>query len=254
MVFFRIFLMMIILSIVACSEREKHSSITFSPTLENQAFQCDKEYVLDNDQWKLSQFYFYISQVSLQDTQGNWQSHSLKNTPLQSRNVALLGQSCRDTQKGNWQLLFEEPLVLSDFKKIKFSLGIPFELNHLNPLTQESPLNDSTMFWVWQTGHKFIRLEMDSERDDWVFHLGSTGCKSPSVMRSPSKACLYPNLYSFEVEISETHPLIFDLSILTQGFSLSSKASCQSEHENTYCQSIFNNLHQENIFRINNGK
>lgn len=254
MVFFRIFLMMIIFSIVACSEQGKHSSITFSPTFEQQLLQCEKEYNLDNSQWKLSQLYFYISQIYLQDSQGNWQSHSLKNTPLQSKNVALLGQNCRGTQKENWRLIFEESLVLSDFKKIKFSLGVPFELNHLNPLTQESPLNDSSMFWVWQTGHKFIRLEMDSEADDWVFHLGSTGCKSASVMRAPNEACLYPNLYSFEVEISDPQPLIFDLSLLTQGVKLSSKASCQSEHENTYCHSIFQNLLQENIFRLNDAK
>ena len=43
---------------------------------------------------------------------------------------------------------------------LSFNIGVPFAINHQNPLLQESPLNDSSMFWAWRNGYKFVRWDM----------------------------------------------------------------------------------------------
>ena len=75
------------------------------------------------------------------------------------------------------------------YQALEFDLGVPFERNHANPLTAPPPLNAASMFWTWQTGYKFLRLDLGT---DWSFHLGSTGCVSESAVRPP-EACRQPN-------------------------------------------------------------
>jgi uncharacterized repeat protein (TIGR04052 family) len=132
-------------------------------------------------------------------------------------------------------------------KKIRFNLGVPFALNHLNPITQNSPLNMPSMFWVWQTGHKFLRLELASNDDQWQFHLGSTGCSAPSVMRAPKTPCRYPNVATFELDLTPStkpkhYQLSLDLSALIGNVKLSQENSCQSSRTDESCQQLFSQL------------
>ena len=144
---------------------------------------------------------------------------------------------------------------LSKIKEIKFTLGIPFELNHLNPLTQTSPLNVPTMFWVWQTGHKFLRFEMLSEDDSWLFHLGSTGCSAPSPMRPPSIECRHENRYEITLPLQNASSVLLtnnnmelisvlklDLAALLKNISTGKENNCQSSPSEISCQKLFKNL------------
>ena len=99
------------------------------------------------------------------------------------------------------------------------------------------------MFWGWQGGHKFMRAELFSESDDWLFHLGSTGCKALSPVRAPKNECLYPN----QVHISfpynqQTKAIEFDLEVLIRGVELTRKNSCQSAVDEDSCKVLFRNL------------
>ena len=185
-----------------------------------------------------------------------WQSWQMLETPYQSDNVALLGQVCspvhsgenvsrskQKTSAGNWQLRLAPLITDARPKKIRFTLGIPLTLNHQNPLSQNSPLNDPVMFWVWRRGHKFLRLDLQSENDHWLFHLGSTGCIAPSSLRAPSQECRQPNRVKIELPFNgEQSTFTFDLSVLLHQVALGQASGCQSAPDDANCQQLFTNL------------
>ena len=97
--------------------------------------------------------------------------------------------------------------------KLNMKLGLPFSLNHLNPLQQNSPLNISSMFWSWRNGYKFMRLDLDNKHQGFSFHLGSAGCQSASSVRAPTNECDQANIVelSLPVAVNQTSQ---DINIL----------------------------------------
>ena len=87
----------------------------------------------------------------------------------------------------------------SNYRAIRFTVGVPFELNHANPLRALPPLDRGDLFWTWQTGYKFLRAEFVLEGTEGAFHLGSTGCSSASALRPPAAPCAQPNRMRVEL-------------------------------------------------------
>lgn len=109
-----------------------------------------------------------------------------------------------------------------DYVGLAFDIGVPFELNHRDPTLAASPLNLTAMFWNWQGGYKFVKLDLatagqpieavqtagdhagqaaDKPRArGWSLHLGSTGCASESRTTPPVAACANPNLVAIRFE------------------------------------------------------
>jgi uncharacterized repeat protein (TIGR04052 family) len=203
--------------------------------------------------WSIEQFQFFLSNIEVMSSDAKWHQLRLIKNTYQDENVVLLGMNCRERKQkndtealGNWSITVDDKVALTSMQKLRFTLGVPFEKNHLNPIVQASPLNLSSMFWVWQTGHKFLRSELSSEDEQWLFHLGSTGCKAPSVMRTPKTPCRYPNTFDVEValanDIGEQLTLQVNLARLLENVKLASASNCQSEHDNSSCQQLFENL------------
>ncbi|MEO1092629.1 MAG: MbnP family copper-binding protein [Pseudomonadota bacterium] len=102
-----------------------------------------------------------------------------------------------------------------DYAGIAFDVGVPFAQNHVDPTLEGSPMNLTAMFWNWQGGYKFLKLDLATagqplaapqEAEDhagdgasgeaargWSLHLGSTGCASSSRTTPPSSPCAAPN-------------------------------------------------------------
>ena len=209
----------------------------------------------ENKTWFVEQFQFFISNIEYGSEEAGWQKIDLTQTPFQTSDTVLLGVNCKAGKqhstaenKGNWTIKLESStdVIIEDSNNIRFTLGVPFEVNHLNPISQKSPLNLPSMFWVWQTGHKFMRLELAANNEQWLFHLGSTGCKSASVMRAPETKCLYPNQFYFELSVAKNSVdqllLNVDLAELLNNVELTSSSSCQSEQGKKSCQQLFINL------------
>ena len=97
---------------------------------------------------------------------------------------------------------------------LAFDVGVPFALNHGDPTLAASPLNLTAMFWNWQGGYKFVKVDlatagqpiaaMQTASDHagggsatrargWSLHLGSTGCAAASRTTAPTAACANPN-------------------------------------------------------------
>ena len=217
-----------------------------------------------NKTWFIEQFQFFISDVKLGSDKAGWQKLDLAQNPFQVNDTILLGSNCRAAQQQtssvkneNWTIDFKANthVMLNESTRIRFTLGVPFEVNHLNPISQKSPLNLPSMFWVWQTGHKFMRLELAANNEQWLFHLGSTGCKSASVMRSPEQGCRYPNTFYFDLPIAKSEAnqlkLSLNLAALLRNVDLMASSSCQSEQDKNSCQQLFKNLSVDNKIKNN---
>ena len=238
--------------------QDTNEEIVFQSSFNGEKLHCNSVISHSIKKWRYTQLQFFISTIELKNDKGVWQKASLMKSAYQTSKSALLGENCNlsNTQnKANWILKFDGKTDLANSSHIRFDLGLPFTVNHLNPLTQDSPLNIPTMFWGWQKGHKFLRLEMVADDDDWLFHLGSVGCKAASPLRTPQQECLYPNRYTFELPINtENNQIDLNLSTLLNNITIAEQASCQSSPDKASCQTLFSNLREKNeqsVFQTN---
>jgi uncharacterized repeat protein (TIGR04052 family) len=136
---------------------------------------------------------------------------------------------------------------------VSFTLGVPFDLNHLDSATSDPPLDVPSMYWAWQTGHKFVRLDMQNDQeapdDKWFFHLGSLGCSSASAATAPAGPCARPNTPVIAVDMDPlADTLVLDLDGLLGGVDIGTNAEntptgCMSNAlDDGECPSIFANL------------
>lgn len=214
----RIFCSFLLVVLLSACTYELNKNVNFQLKYQGRVLDCEelKDSVL-----------FYLSGF----TNGN--KLTLIPNEFASEEVALLAADCSNNA---WQVVFEKGIAAGD--TIYFELGVPFHLNHNNPLTAQAPLNVSEMFWSWQLGHKFFRLDT---QDGFSFHLGSTGCKSASRLRPATAPCSYPNKFKFEVKNYQPgRPILFDLDALLAG--VNQEQSCMSDQANPTCQALFNNL------------
>lgn len=126
---------------------------------------------------------------------------------------------------------------------VRFTLGVPFELNHNDVTAAPSPLNLSGMFWSWNGGYKFLRLDT---QEDFRIHLGSTGCQGEV---GDISACDHPNRAEYALEGFDptTGTIVFDFASLLAGSDLSQNApgtapGCMSDPSDTDCEPIFSRL------------
>ncbi|HSP81034.1 MAG TPA: MbnP family copper-binding protein [Myxococcaceae bacterium] len=136
------------------------------------------------------------------------------------------------------------------YTALRFTVGVPFEKNHLAKETAKAPLGVSTLYWSWQGGYKFIRLDGATEGlpNGHAFHLGSTLCETsaPNVV----SACANSN--RFDVEISGFDPeqpsaVVLDVAALLAGSNLDANqpdtpAGCMAAPTDGDCGPIFQRL------------
>jgi uncharacterized repeat protein (TIGR04052 family) len=106
-----------------------------------------------------------------------------------------------------------------EYRGLRFTIGVPFRLNHENPLTATPPLDDSAMHWHWRSGYKFLRAGVQTENDGFWIHAGSAGCEGTV---GHITGCRYPN--RIDVELPDFVPgesaVEIDLAELLAGTDL----------------------------------
>lgn len=131
---------------------------------------------------------------------------------------------------------------------VKFTLGVPFALNHANASTAPAPLNYTAMFWSWQAGYKFIRVDNAGGAFQFL-HLGSTGCQSGGPSQPPTAPCAAPNRAT--VEITGFNPehsvIVANLGALLSGSDVGSNTAgsapgCMSDPNDPECVPVFARL------------
>jgi uncharacterized repeat protein (TIGR04052 family) len=190
-------------------------AIRFRAQVGDRAFACGQEYEgigVIKSKIRGRDFRFYVSNVRLLDASGRTTPIDLdQDGKWQLDDLTLLdfedgtGLCSNGTPEMNSQIAGKVPE--GEYTGLRFTLGVPFKMNHTDPLTQPSPLNLTALFRVWNTGHKFARIEFASTGAPRGFfiHLGSTGCTPHETKLTVPVSCKAAN----RVEV--TFPS-FDLS------------------------------------------
>jgi uncharacterized repeat protein (TIGR04052 family) len=166
----------------ACGARAKQVSLRFGA--ENPAADSADVHTVQ----------FYVHAIELLDEHGK--PHRVRiaaDPPWQSEHVALLDLAGDPATPRRLQVNGTIEGATGSYSGIRLTVGVPFELNHANPLTAAAPLDRGEMFWNWQSGRKFLRADLAISGREWAFHLGSTGCSSASALRPPAQPCTQPN-------------------------------------------------------------
>jgi uncharacterized repeat protein (TIGR04052 family) len=189
--------------------------IHFAAQVNGKPFQCGQTYQnigTSKSQIKPRDFRFYVSQVRLVDSTGAEVPLTLQAGSIwEADDTALLdfedasGSCINGTPEVNDTVTGTVPSGHS-WKSLRFNLGVPFEVNHLELTSLPSPLNLTALNWVWNAGHKFARIEFVSTGlpSGFFIHLGSTGCKPDTTRTTIPTSCAQPNRP--DVEIPEFNP------------------------------------------------
>lgn len=180
---------------------------------------------------------FYVSDLAAIDPQGRAAPVRLDANAWQNDRTALVALG------GNTENRVVSGRVEDGrFGAIEFLLGVPFERNHGNPLAAPPPLNVPSMFWTWQSGYKFVRLDIGN---DWSFHLGSTGCVSASAVRPPGEPCRQPN--GARIRLVNDAPVVgtiaVDLDALLAHIDTTVEENCMAAYaDHEACRRLLTNL------------
>jgi uncharacterized repeat protein (TIGR04052 family) len=143
--------------------------------------------------------------------------------------------------------LIQAVVPAGEYDGISFKLGVPFELNHADAAVAPSPLNLSALFWSWNGGYKFLRVDSVPVGGGAPFnlHLGSTGCV-PAMGEVAS--CDRPNVA--EIVLTGFNPaknkIIIDYAAVVAASDLSSDMGgapgCMSGATDPDCEAVFERL------------
>lgn len=179
---------------------------------------------------------FYVHDIELLDANGGAHAVRLAEAPpWQSARLALVelasnaGTNRHASVRG---MVDTGSSGTNGFAGVRFTLGVPFELNHANPLTAAPPLNRGELLWSWQTGYKFLRADLAIDGREWSFHLGSTGCASASALRPPAAPCARPNRMRVALEGEPLAGVIqLDLDALAAAARAASYVVCTGNYQ-----------------------
>ncbi|MDO6527162.1 metallo-mystery pair system four-Cys motif protein [Motilimonas sp. 1_MG-2023] len=206
-----------------------------------------------NTQPEFTDVRMYISEVILINETGKEVALELtQDKKWQYKNVALLdfetGQD--NCANGNEALnhLIKGTVPTDKYTSVKFTLGVPAELNHygIDGDDAVSPLDVMGMNWSWQKGHKHLRMDIKG----WNLHLGTTGCEvtdlaTETVDCSNSR----PNrpTYQFDSIDIANSTIVFDYQKLVANSDLTTNQpqtppGCMSSATDADCGNVFTKL------------
>lgn len=228
-------------------------AIQFKGVVGHDEFACGTAYGgigTSESQLLPSDFRLYVSQIHLLELGGREVPVQLEQDGIwQYEDVALLdfengSGPCGAFGNEATNTTVRGTVPAGVYTGIKFTLGVPFALNHGNASTAPSPLNFTAMFWSWQAGYKFLRMDNGAGAFQFL-HLGSTGCSSAGPSQPPS-ACASPNRPVVQINgFNPDHSVIVaDLKALLAGSDLSSNTAgsapgCMSDPNDPECAAIF---------------
>ena len=224
--------------LAACAERTMPVEIRFAAAHGDQPIACG------DGSPALTDLRFYIHDVAVQSEQGEWTPLSLdSDRSWQQHDLVMIDLETRDCVNGtaevNPTLKGYEPT--GPYAGLRFTLGVPFDRNHADPLAAAPPLDDPAMHWHWRAGYKFLRAGVRTEEGSFWMHLGSTGCEGTV---GDIVSCSRPNRVQVQLGALDpaTDQVVFDLSALTDHVDLGSSESCASSPTEDSCRAPFTAL------------
>jgi uncharacterized repeat protein (TIGR04052 family) len=149
---------------------------------------------------------FYVSRLRLVKADGGEVPVTLTQDGLwQLDDVALLdfengtGGCANGTEQT--RDVIEGTAPAGQYTGVRFDVGLPFEKNHRDQTLQPSPLNLSRLFWSWNAGYKFMRMDIRStgQPRGWLLHLGSTACSPTGSPSTVPVSCANRNVVTVDL-------------------------------------------------------
>jgi uncharacterized repeat protein (TIGR04052 family) len=133
-----------------------------------------------------------------------------------------------------------------DYQGLRFRVGVPQELNHIDVTGAPPPLDTSALFWGWSDGRIFLTASLSSNDEDdegdrvFQVQLASSGCVGdPRV--GDVVSCDHQNRGAVELASfdPEADVVVADLGALLEGVDLRVAPSCHADAEEASCQQVF---------------
>lgn len=236
-----------IASILACGASGADVVVRFRAVVGDAELICGRQYAgvgVTKSVVTPRDFRFYIHNPRLVDGSGAERAIELiQDGQWQLDDTALLdfAAACRAGGGASHREL-TGTIAPGRYRALRFTLGLPEAKNHTDLTLAPPPLNLTAMFWTWNAGRKFFRLDFASAGAPrgFIVHLGSMGCAPDGA----STRCDQPN--TVEVEIVEFDPakdtVLADLKALLRDTDVDQPGGCMSEPNNPACGAIFANL------------
>lgn len=194
---------------------------------------------LDANKWQLTQGSETVSLIDLEDATGACAGYTAET------NAVITGSVPAGTYLG-----------------LKATVGVPENMNHSAAAGGVPPLDSTAMLWSWQSGRKFIKVELNpvgglakpdgTSIATYNLHLGSTGCTpkldAAGVAIPNSGTCTNPNMMDFSLPAfdSSTQKVALDLGQVFKTSNLTKEnggaPGCMSGATDPECPVIFTEL------------
>lgn len=237
-------LCIVIFALASCSQPDTQLRISFVAQFDGRDIGCAPSETGS----ALSDLRFFVSAVqAIRDdgvavelvlqTDGQWQQADLALLDFED------GTGACDNGTPATNTVLRGTLPAGNYRGLLFTVGVPFELNHRDPLLAAAPLDDTAMHWHWRAGYKFMRAGIRTSDDGFWIHLGSTGCEG-TVQNITG--CRYPN--RVEVLLPEFVPgddsVVVDLTALLEQTNLldTDATDCSSGPAEQSCEAPFRAL------------
>lgn len=211
-------------------------------------------------------FRFYVHDVRVTTEDGAEHAVSLTDDGVwQNGGVALI--DLEDGAAGcdggnaptNGRLVGTIPERAGAITGVRFRVGVPEARNHLDAATAPSPLNLTAMFWGWQAGYRFLRVEGATRgQPGWRLHVGATNCSGNAT--EGTRTCAERNeaviaLDDFDPELDV---IVADLASLLATSDVDGDGGgspgCESRADDPECAVLFEALgigsSSQSLFRV----
>lgn len=239
-----VLLILLFLALSACSRRPIEVVIPFEAVHGDEVIRCDSPDSGPN----LTDLRFYVASVRAMRDDGVTVDLLLHpDDQWQQAGLALLdfedGTGACSNGSPDTNTVLRGTLPAGEYRGLQFTMGVPFDLNHGDPLLAAAPLDDTAMHWHWRAGYKFMRAGIRTADDGFWVHLGSTGCEG-SVRHITG--CRFPN--RVDVLLPEFLPgqdsVVVDLAALLEETDLldAEATDCSSGPAERSCEAPFRAL------------
>ncbi|MCU0627659.1 MAG: metallo-mystery pair system four-Cys motif protein [Gemmatimonadaceae bacterium] len=195
----------------ACLRAQQEIALAFRPVVGSTPFRCTASYAgvgRSGARVTVTDFKLYVHDLRVELADGTLVPVTLADeAPWQSNGVALLdfedaaGPCANGTPETRAVVRGTAPIAAAaEVRAVRFTVGVPFAQNHADLAQQRGPLSLTRMFWSWNAGYKFARIDLRSVAADgtgtpvpWMIHLGSTGCTPSGSATAAPLRCAQPN-------------------------------------------------------------
>lgn len=248
------------------------TSLEFQLEVNDEGFSCGHAYKgVGNPpaDFSISDARFYVSEIQFVEPSGKAHNLVLDENAYQNKNVALIDLEDGCGSDGTSEI---HPVVTGKapplaYDRVRFTLGVPKERNFIDLASASPPLDVTAMFWVWQSGYKFLKIDGASPAEagginPFFIHLGSGGCPGERPSSPPTGECAFPNRVTYELgPFSGTaSKVVADVGALLATSNVSTNTEgtppgCMSSENDPECATIFprigiDSLNEQELFRL----